>query len=48
MWFGLLTGSPRSAVTVVSKSVYFFYIFFYCTTSLIIDYKYTYVTINGL
>ena len=26
----------------------FFYISFYCTTSLITDYKYTYVTINGL
>jgi hypothetical protein len=24
------------------------YISFYCTTSLITDYKYTYVTINGL
>ena len=27
---------------------YFFYISFYCTTSLITDYKYTQVTINGL
>jgi len=26
----------------------FFYISFYCTTSFITDYKYTYVTINGL
>jgi len=26
---------------------FFFYISFYCTTSLITDYKYTYVTING-
>ena len=25
----------------------FFYISLYCTTSLITDYKYTYVTING-
>ena len=25
-----------------------FFISFYCTTSLITDYKYTYVTINGL
>ena len=27
---------------------FFFNISFYCTTSLITDYKYTYVTINGL
>jgi len=32
------------------KKTFFYYIYisFYCTTSLITDYKYTYVTINGL
>ena len=30
------------------KFFFFFNISFYCTTSLITDYKYTYVTINGL
>jgi len=29
-------------------AIYIFYISFYCATSLITDYKYTYVTINGL
>jgi len=29
------------------NELYFFLISFHCTTSLITDYKYTYVTING-
>jgi len=34
---------------LTSGTVYlFFYISIYCTTSLITDYKYTYVTINAL
>ena len=48
--------SPASTATHLLLSLtphylanfFFIYISFYCTTSIITDYKYTYVTINGL
>ena len=42
-------GSPKWLVMNKYDDKHFFFnISFYCTTSLITDYKYTYVTINGL
>jgi len=38
----------NSYVVLSELSLFFFNISFYCTTSLITDYKYTNVTINGL
>ena len=38
---------PKGDIPVLMNN-FFLYISFYCTASLITDYKYTYVTINGL
>ena len=44
----VLCGLIITVVMLIFNYMFFIYISFYCTTSLITDYKYTYVTINGL
>jgi len=47
--FGIHVGCDCTCSTQrVCVLMFLFFVSFYCTTSLITDYKYTYVTINGL
>ena len=41
-------GNLEVRVCVLFTILFYIYISFYCTTSLITDYKYTYVAINGM